>query len=290
MGWDPLTPRGQAPVRSHPWGQPFLPPDSRVASRADAGLGGFLLHDGRDDGRVWDAGGVQPVGGWRDHVWGETAGHQTAVEGAGGEGSSVPRRHPRTSFPPQTLLRTSWVKRPPAPTQLGSGFPLDPAPACRMAAWTQPKRCSEPMGRCFPAPPTPRITSGDHLHPPQGIFGGGGHCSPLGLGCAHAEWGVLGSTHRCRCCRAESHIVLREAAKTPVPALGTPKEGPLSLPRPTWTWRRSWRGRGRGAESHQEGWSTRAALACKCRSFSGKNIPPHFPGALGPLPGRLPSH
>lgn len=71
-----------------PHGRPG--PHSRAASRAGAGLGGLLLDDGRDDGGVWDARGVQPVRGWWDHVRGEAAGHQTAAAGEDRRGGHVP--------------------------------------------------------------------------------------------------------------------------------------------------------------------------------------------------------
>lgn len=39
-----------------------------------------------------------------------------------GRAHQVPTGTNSPWLPPQTLLRTSWVKRPPAPTQLGSWF------------------------------------------------------------------------------------------------------------------------------------------------------------------------
>lgn len=49
---------------------------SRAVERADVTVGGFLLDGGGDDGRVWDAGGVQTVVRGH-HVWGEPRGQKT---------------------------------------------------------------------------------------------------------------------------------------------------------------------------------------------------------------------
>lgn len=67
---------------------------------------------------------------------------------------------------PQTLLRTSWVKEPPASTQLGVWFYTGSCPSLgRTVTWTQLKPFPDPTGfHFFP-------THGDHPHPPGGIFG-----------------------------------------------------------------------------------------------------------------------
>lgn len=90
--------QGSAP---HPGAAPgpTARPHSRAASGAGAGLGGLLLDDGRDDGGVRDARGVQPVRGRRDHVRGEAAGHQTA---AGGHESRAGQQAAKD--PPENLL------------------------------------------------------------------------------------------------------------------------------------------------------------------------------------------
>lgn len=49
---------------------------SRAVEGVDVAVGRFLLDVGRDDGRVWDAGGVQTVVGGH-HVWGEPGGQKT---------------------------------------------------------------------------------------------------------------------------------------------------------------------------------------------------------------------
>lgn len=49
---------------------------SRAVEGVDVAVGGFLLDVGRDDGWVWDAGGVQTVVGGH-HVWGEPGGQKT---------------------------------------------------------------------------------------------------------------------------------------------------------------------------------------------------------------------
>lgn len=245
-GCDPIPVPGATPSRPH----------SRAAAGAGAGLGRFLLHDGRDDGGVRDARGVQPVGGRRDHVRGEAAGHQAAAGGAGAPSAPHGCQKPgSTPNPPENLRRRLWEHQP-------------------QPAWGLLSRESPPvLAAWYPSP-------------------GGHHSSPTGTvpryfwpkrapqprGQAVPMWRSA-STHGQCCCGPESHIILRKWPK-PCTSLGTPKGGPLSLPRatwtwrptwtqgPTWTWRRSWRGLGRGAESHRGGWSTRAVPACKHTSLS----------------------
>lgn len=126
QGADSSSGPADAPPEGHP--VPSSPrPNSRVASGADTGLGGLLLDDGRDDGGVRDARGVQPVGGRWDHVRGEAAGHQTVAGEEGGEVLVGALTAPW--LPPQTFLRTSERFQQAQPNW-ESGFTLDPTLAC----------------------------------------------------------------------------------------------------------------------------------------------------------------
>lgn len=64
-------------LRPGPWfGMGGVQGYSRAVEGVDVAVGGFLLDVGRDDGWVWDAGGVQTVVGGH-HVWGEPGGQKT---------------------------------------------------------------------------------------------------------------------------------------------------------------------------------------------------------------------